>query len=146
MFEVNVVGALAVANVPGDAPSAPAGSCWCRRELARRAGRMGRPVFDDQACDAGNGWCSATSWRRSGVDLWRADQRRPYATGFNDRMASDPGDWCDETTAAPGHSVMANLRNRITVGQMDPDEVAARCVELVEAGRPKARQLIRPTS
>jgi len=28
---------------------------------------------------------------------------------------------------------MENLRNRITVGQMDPDEVVDRYVELVEA-------------
>ena len=58
----------------------------------------------------------------------------PFATGFNDRMANHPGDWFDEATAAPEDvAIMENLRNRITVGQMDPDEVVARYVELVEA-------------
>ncbi len=58
----------------------------------------------------------------------------PYATGFNDRMANDPGDWFDRKTAAPEDlAVMDQLRQRITVGQMNPDEVVKRYVELVEA-------------
>jgi len=58
----------------------------------------------------------------------------PYATGFNDRMANDPGSWFDPATAAPEDvDIMDNLRKRITVGQMDPDEVVDRYVELVEA-------------
>jgi len=58
----------------------------------------------------------------------------PYATGFNDRMANDPGEWFDRKTAAPEDvAVMDYLVQRITVGQMNPDEVVKRYVELVEA-------------
>jgi NAD(P)-dependent dehydrogenase (short-subunit alcohol dehydrogenase family) len=58
----------------------------------------------------------------------------PYATGFNDRMAKNPGDWFDRKTAAPEDvAVMDQLVQRITVGQLDPVDVAKRYVELVEA-------------
>ena len=58
----------------------------------------------------------------------------PYATGFNDRMAKNPGEWFDRKTAAPEDAaVMDQLLQRITVGQMNPDEVVQRYVELVEA-------------
>ena len=58
----------------------------------------------------------------------------PYATGFNDRMANEPGPWFDRSKAAPEDvAVMDQLVQRITVGQMDPSEVVKRYVELVEA-------------
>ena len=57
----------------------------------------------------------------------------PYATGFNDRMANDPGAWFDRRKAAPEDvAVMDQLVQRITIGQMDPREVVQRFVELVE--------------
>jgi len=58
----------------------------------------------------------------------------PYATGFNDRMANDPGPWFNRKKAAPEDvAVMDQLVQRITVGQMEPAEVVQRFVELVEA-------------
>ena len=58
----------------------------------------------------------------------------PYATGFNDRMANDPGPWFDRRTAAPEDvAIMESLVSRITVGQLDPADVVRRYVELVEA-------------
>jgi NAD(P)-dependent dehydrogenase (short-subunit alcohol dehydrogenase family) len=58
----------------------------------------------------------------------------PYATGFNDRMANNPGEWFDRASAAAEDvAVMDQLVQRITVGQLDPAEVAKRYVELVEA-------------
>ena len=58
----------------------------------------------------------------------------PYGTGFNDRMANEPGPWFDRSKAAPEDvAVMDQLVQRITVGQMDPSEVVKRYVELVEA-------------
>jgi NAD(P)-dependent dehydrogenase (short-subunit alcohol dehydrogenase family) len=58
----------------------------------------------------------------------------PYATGFNDRMAKNPGEWFDRKKAAPEDvAVMDQLVKRITVGQLDPADVAKRYVELVEA-------------
>jgi NAD(P)-dependent dehydrogenase (short-subunit alcohol dehydrogenase family) len=58
----------------------------------------------------------------------------PYATGFNDAMANDPGDWFKPDEAqAEDLAVMDFLRKRITVGQLDPQEVIGRYVELAEA-------------
>jgi len=69
----------------------------------------------------------------------------PYATGFNDRMANDPGPWFDRKTAAPEDvAVMDSLVQRITVGQMDPAEVVERYVELVEADKTELVNFIPP--
>lgn len=69
----------------------------------------------------------------------------PYATGFNDRMANDPGPWFDRKTAAPEDlAAMDSLVQRITVGQMDPSEVVKRYVELVEADKTELVNFIPP--
>lgn len=69
----------------------------------------------------------------------------PYATGFNDRMANDPGPWFDRKTAAPEDvAVMDSVVQRITVGQMDPTEVVKRYVELVEADTTELVNFIPP--
>ena len=69
----------------------------------------------------------------------------PYATGFNDRMANDPGPWFDRRTAAPEDvAVMDALVARITVGQFDPKEVVQRYVELVEADKTELVNFIPP--
>ena len=69
----------------------------------------------------------------------------PYATGFNDRMANDPGDWFDRKTAAPEDvAVMDQLVQRITVGQLDPADVVKRYVELVEAEKTELVNFVPP--
>jgi len=69
----------------------------------------------------------------------------PYATGFNDRMANDPGPWFDRNTAAPEDvAAMDSLLQRITVGQLDPSEVVKRYVELVEAERTELVNFVPP--
>jgi NAD(P)-dependent dehydrogenase (short-subunit alcohol dehydrogenase family) len=69
----------------------------------------------------------------------------PYATGFNDRMAKNPGDWFDRKTAAPEDvAVMDQLLQRITVGQLDPVDVAKRYVELVEAEKTELVNFVPP--
>ena len=69
----------------------------------------------------------------------------PYATGFNDRMAMNPGDWFDrKTAAAEDVAVMDQLVQRITVGQLDPVDVAKRYVELVEADKTELVNFVPP--
>jgi short-subunit dehydrogenase len=69
----------------------------------------------------------------------------PYATGFNDRMANDPGPWFDRKKVAPEDvAVMDQLVQRITVGQMNPAEVVKRYVELVEAGTTELVNFVPP--
>jgi NAD(P)-dependent dehydrogenase (short-subunit alcohol dehydrogenase family) len=71
--------------------------------------------------------------RMFGVDVCTINPG-PYATGFNDRMAKNPGEWFDRSKAAPEDvAAMDQLVQRITVGQLDPTDVAKRYVELVEA-------------
>ena len=69
----------------------------------------------------------------------------PFATGFNDRMANDPGPWFDRKTAAPEDvAVMDSLVQRITVGQLDPADVVKRYVELVETDKTGLGNFIPP--
>ena len=135
VFEVNVLGALAVAQ---------------RAAMQMRRKRAGRILLVSSIAGvragAGSGPYSMTKHAMQamggvlrnelapfGVDVALINPG-PYATGFNDRMANDPGSWFDPATAAPEDvDIMDNLRKRITVGQMDPDEVVDRYVELVEA-------------
>ncbi len=69
----------------------------------------------------------------------------PFATGFNDRMANDPGPWFERKTAAPEDvAVMDSLVQRITIGQLDPADVVKRYVELVEADKTELVNFIPP--
>lgn len=69
----------------------------------------------------------------------------PFATGFNDRMANDPGPWFDRRSAAPEDvAIMDTLVKRITVGQLDPKDVVQRYVELVEAEKTELVNFIPP--
>jgi NAD(P)-dependent dehydrogenase (short-subunit alcohol dehydrogenase family) len=69
----------------------------------------------------------------------------PFATGFNDRMANNPGEWFDRKSAAPEDvAVMDSLVQRITVGQLNPPDVVKRYVELVEAEKTELVNFIPP--
>jgi NAD(P)-dependent dehydrogenase (short-subunit alcohol dehydrogenase family) len=58
----------------------------------------------------------------------------PFATGFNDRMVDDPGDWFDRNTARPDElQFLERTRQRITANQLDPAEVVGVIADLVEA-------------
>jgi NAD(P)-dependent dehydrogenase (short-subunit alcohol dehydrogenase family) len=82
--------------------------------------------------------------RTFGVDVCLINPG-PYATGFNDRMANDPGPWFDRRSAAPEDvAMMDQLVQRITVGQMDPSEVVKRYVELVEAEKTELVNFVPP--
>jgi NAD(P)-dependent dehydrogenase (short-subunit alcohol dehydrogenase family) len=135
VFEVNVFGTLAVAQ---------------RVAVAMKRKRSGRILLVSSIAGvragAGSGPYSMTKHAMQamggvlrnelapfGIDVALINPG-PFGTGFNDRMANHPGDWFDESTAYPEDvAIMESLRNRITVGQLDPEEVADRYVELVEA-------------
>ena len=58
----------------------------------------------------------------------------PYLTGFNDRMADSMWEWFGEGSLnAPSTPMFQMMRDFVTNGQMDPAEVVAKMVELVEA-------------
>ena len=76
-----------------------------------------------------------------------ADQPRPVrAPASTTAWPTIRGDWFDEATAdARGRRASWRAsRNRITVGQLDPDEVVDRYVELVEADTTELVNFIPP--
>ncbi len=135
VFEVNVFGALAVAQrVAMQMRRKRAGRILLVSSIAGvRAGAGSGPYSMTKHAMQAMGGVLRNELAPFGVDVALINPG-PYATGFNDRMANDPGSWFDPATAAPEDvDIMDNLRKRITVGQMDPDEVVDRYVELVEA-------------
>jgi short-subunit dehydrogenase len=58
----------------------------------------------------------------------------PYQTGFNDRMAESMWEWFgDGSLNASASELFRAVGDMVTSGQMDPNEVAQRIVELTEA-------------
>lgn len=135
VFEVNVFGTLAVAQRVAQAMKRKrSGRILLVSSIAAvRAGAGSGPYSMTKHAMQAMGGVLRNELAPFGIDVALINPG-PFATGFNDRMANDPGDWFDETTAYPEDvAIMESLRNRITVGQLDPEEVADRYVELVEA-------------
>jgi NAD(P)-dependent dehydrogenase (short-subunit alcohol dehydrogenase family) len=135
VFEVNVFGTFAVAQrAAQQMKHKRAGRILLVSSVAGvRAGSGSGPYSMTKHAVQAMGGVMRNELAPFGIDVALINPG-PYATGFNDQMANHPGDWFDETTADPEDvAVMVNLRNRITVGQLDPNEVAERYVELVEA-------------
>ena len=146
VFEVNVFGSLAVAQRVAQAMRRKrSGRILLVSSIAGvRAGSGSGPYSMTKHAMQAMGGVLRNELAPFGVDVALINPG-PYATGFNDQMANHPGDWFDEATAAPEDvAIMQNLRNRITVGQMDPDEVVARYVELVEADQTELVNFIPP--
>lgn len=69
----------------------------------------------------------------------------PYQTGFNDRMADSMWDWFGDTSvSAPATDVFKMIGEFVTAGQMDPAEVVAKMVELVEADTTEEHNFVPP--
>jgi NAD(P)-dependent dehydrogenase (short-subunit alcohol dehydrogenase family) len=134
-FEVNVFGTLAVAQRVAQAMRRKrSGRILLVSSIAGvRAGSGSGPYSMTKHAMQAMGGVLRNELAPFGIDVALINPG-PFSTGFNDRMANDPGDWFDEATADPEDvAIMRNLRQRITVGQLDPQEVADRYVELVEA-------------
>jgi NAD(P)-dependent dehydrogenase (short-subunit alcohol dehydrogenase family) len=135
VFEVNVFGTLAAAQRVAQAMRRKrAGRILLVSSIAGvRAGAGSGPYSMTKHAMQAMGGVLRNELAPFGVDVALINPG-PFATGFNDRMANHPGDWFDEATAAPEDvAIMESLRQRITVGQLDPEAVADRYVELVEA-------------
>ena len=69
----------------------------------------------------------------------------PYLTGFNDRMADSMWEWFgDDSLSAPSTPLFQMMRQFVTEGQMDPQEVVDRMVELVEAETTEENNFVPP--
>jgi NAD(P)-dependent dehydrogenase (short-subunit alcohol dehydrogenase family) len=135
VFEVNVFGTFAITQRVAQAMRKKrAGRIIITSSIGGvRAGVGSGPYTMTKHAIQAFGTALRAELRMFGVDVCLINPG-PYATGFNDRMANDPGPWFDPRSAAPeDRAVMEQLRQRITVGQLDPAEVVKRYVELVEA-------------
>lgn len=146
VFEVNVFGTLAICQrVARQLKRKRSGRILIVSSIAGlRAGAGSGPYSMTKHALQAMGGVFRNELAPYGVDVALINPG-PFATGFNDRMAEDPGDWFDPATADPEEvAVMEALRSRITVGQLDPTEVAQRFVELVEADTTELVNLIPP--
>ena len=135
VFEVNVFGTVAITQrVAQKMRRKRAGRIVIMSSIGGvRAGVGSGPYTMTKHAIQAFGTALRAELKMFGVDVCLINPG-PYATGFNDRMANNPGDWFDRKTAAPEDAaVMDQLLQRITVGQMNPDEVVKRYVALVEA-------------
>ena len=135
VFEVNVFGTFAITQRVAQAMRKKrAGRIIVTSSIGGvRAGVGSGPYTMTKHAIQAFGTALRAELKAFGVDVCLINPG-PYATGFNDRMANDPGPWFDRgKAAAEDVAVMDQLVQRITVGQMDPAEVVKRYVELVEA-------------
>jgi NAD(P)-dependent dehydrogenase (short-subunit alcohol dehydrogenase family) len=135
VFEVNVFGTFAICQRVATAMREKrSGRILVVSSIAGvRAGKGSGPYSMTKHAIQAMGGAMRNELADFGVDVATINPG-PYATGFNDRMATELGDWYDPDTASPeDRAAVASLRERITVGQLDPVEVAERYVELVEA-------------
>ena len=135
VFEVNVFGTFAVTQRVAQAMrKRRAGRIIIVSSIGGvRAGVGSGPYTMTKHAIQAFGTALRAELKMFGVDVCLINPG-PYGTGFNDRMANNPGPWFDRNKAAPEDvAVMDQLVQRITVGQMNPEEVVKRYVELVEA-------------
>jgi NAD(P)-dependent dehydrogenase (short-subunit alcohol dehydrogenase family) len=135
VFEVNVFGTFAITQRVAQAMRKKrAGRIIVTSSIGGvRAGVGSGPYTMTKHAIQAFGTALRAELKMFGVDVCLINPG-PYATGFNDRMANHPGAWFDRAKAAPEDvAVMDQLVQRITVGQLDPEEVVQRYVELVEA-------------
>ena len=146
VFEVNVFGTFAITQRVAQAMRRKrSGRIIVTSSIGGvRAGVGSGPYTMTKHAIQAFGTALRAELRMFGVDVCLINPG-PYATGFNDRMANDPGAWFDRRKAAPEDvAVMDQLVQRITVGQMDPAEVVKRYVELVEAEKTELVNFVPP--
>jgi NAD(P)-dependent dehydrogenase (short-subunit alcohol dehydrogenase family) len=137
VFEVNVFGTFAVTQRVAQAMRRKhAGRILIVSSIAGvRAGVGSGPYAMTKHALQAMGTALRSELLPFGVDVALINPG-PFATGFNDRMANDPGPWFDRKRADPEDvKIMDALVKRITIGQLDPADVVRRYVELVEADK-----------
>lgn len=146
VFEVNVFGTFAICQRVAQAMRAKrSGRILIVSSVAGvRAGKGSGPYSMTKHAIQAMGGVLRNELADYGVDVATINPG-PYATGFNDRMANELGDWFDPATADDEEvAIVESLRQRITVDQLEPIEVAERYVELVEADETELVNFVPP--
>jgi short-subunit dehydrogenase len=135
LFEVNVFGTLAVTQAV--LPSMTRRGAGRIIIVSSIAGVMAGPAFGPysmtkHALEA-MGKAMRAELGGQGIDVTLLNPG-PYLTGFNDRMAASMWEWFDhESLNAPSTPLFEMMHQFVTEGQLDPKDVVAKMVELVEA-------------
>jgi len=146
VFEVNVFGTLAVCQkVAEQMKERRAGRILIISSIAAFvAGKGAGPYCMSKHAVQAMGGVLRDELADFGIDVATINPG-PYATGFNDRMAEDPGDWFDPAKAdAEDLAAQEGIRQLITVDQLDPEEVAEVYVALVEAETTESPNFVPP--
>jgi NAD(P)-dependent dehydrogenase (short-subunit alcohol dehydrogenase family) len=135
VFETNVFGTLAMSQaVIPQMFERGSGRILILSSIAGvRAGPMTGPYSMTKHSLQAMGSAMRAELAPAGIDVALVNPG-PFATGFNDRMVDDPGDWFDRDEARPEElQFLEGARQRITIGQLDPTEVVQTIADLVEA-------------
>ncbi|MEI8050259.1 MAG: SDR family oxidoreductase [Actinomycetes bacterium] len=135
LFEVNVFGTLAVTQAV--LPSMTRRGAGRIIIVSSIAGVMAGPAFGPYAMTKhaleAMGKAMRAELGGQGIDVTLLNPG-PYLTGFNDRMAASMWEWFDdESLNAPSTPLFEMMHQFVTEGQLDPKDVVAKMVELVEA-------------
>ena len=146
VFEVNVFGTVAVTQAA--LPKMVAKGSGRIIIVSSIAGVMAGPAFGPYSMTKHALEAMGKAMRAElvalGIDVTLLNPG-PYQTGFNDRMADSMWDWFgDSSVSAPATDVFKMIGEFVTAGQMDPAEVVAKMVELVEADTTTENNFVPP--
>jgi NAD(P)-dependent dehydrogenase (short-subunit alcohol dehydrogenase family) len=144
VFEVNVFGTLAItqAVVPQMLERGSGRILILSSVAGLHAGPMTGPYSMSKHALQAMGSALRHELAPAGIDVALVNPG-PFATGFNDRMVDEPGDWFDPQTARPEErEFLERSRRRITVGQGDPTMVVQKIADLVEADETQLINLV----
>ena len=135
IFETNVFGTLAItqAVVPQMLERGSGRILILSSVAGVAAGPMTGPYSMTKHALQAMGSAMRAELAPAGIDVALVNPG-PFATGFNDRMIDDPGEWFDRAAARPEELMfLEGARQRITGNQLDPVEVVRVIADLVEA-------------
>jgi NAD(P)-dependent dehydrogenase (short-subunit alcohol dehydrogenase family) len=146
VLEVNVLGTLAVTQqVVGGMIERGRGRVII---LSSIAGVMAAPTFGPYSMSKfaleAMGKTMRAELAPLGVDVTLLNPG-PYNTGFNDRMAESMWEWFDESSLNAAETPAFRAIGEFVVnGQLDPKDVVAKIVELVEADKTAVNNFMPP--
>jgi NAD(P)-dependent dehydrogenase (short-subunit alcohol dehydrogenase family) len=146
IFETNVFGTLAITQaVVPQMLERGAGRILILSSVAGvAAGPMTGPYSMTKHALQAMGSAMRAELAPAGIDVALVNPG-PFATGFNDRMINDPGEWFDHDTARPEElTFLEGARQRITANQLDPAEVVQVIADLVEADETQLVNFVPP--
>ena len=146
VFDTNVFGTLAMSQavIPQMLERGSGRILILSSVAGVRAGPMTGPYSMTKHALQAMGSAMRAELAPAGIDVALVNPG-PFATGFNDRMIEDPGDWFDRESARPEElQFLEGARQRITVGQLDPTEVVTAIADLVEADQTELVNFVPP--